>query len=184
MREPSDRRGHPGAGADVGAVGEDGHSLAFADPDDAVGAGRGQVVGAAGQGWRDPQQVARGVGDDLQVHAVAAVLLGEVGPAVADPVALGERAVEQDVLGIGFPQDSQQAGCSAGEVTDDGGDVGVGGADGYAEAGGDLGERVVPAEVGQGDESTLVRWELAVAVTLTGDDEHGYPLDQGVRQVE
>ncbi|WLW58796.1 hypothetical protein [Streptomyces sp. YU58] len=32
------------------------------------------------------------------------------------------------------------------------------------------------------DESTLVRRELAAAVTLMGDDEHGYPLDQGVRQ--
>jgi hypothetical protein len=60
----------------------------------------------------------------------------------------------------------------------------VGGADGYAEAGGDLRERVVPTQVDQGDESTPVRRELAAAVTLTSDDEHGYPLDQGVRQVE
>ena len=51
--------GDPGAGADVGAVGEDRDALAFADPDDAVGAGRGQVVGAAGQCGRDPQQLAR-----------------------------------------------------------------------------------------------------------------------------
>lgn len=99
MRKSSDRCGHPGAGADVGAVGEDGHALAFADPDAAVG--------ASGQGGRDPQQVARGIGDALHVHAVAAVLLGEVGPAVADPVALGERSVEQDMIGIGFPQDSR-----------------------------------------------------------------------------
>jgi hypothetical protein len=47
-----------------------------------------------------------------------------------------------------------------------------------------LRERVVPAEVDQGDESTLVRRELAAVVTLTGDDEHGDPLDQSVRQVE
>ncbi|WP_443055012.1 transposase, partial [Streptomyces sp. IBSBF 2394] len=33
------------AGADVGAVSEDGNALAFADPDDAVCAGRGQIVG-------------------------------------------------------------------------------------------------------------------------------------------
>ncbi|MFI7104095.1 hypothetical protein ACIBK8_32695 [Streptomyces sp. NPDC050161] len=32
---------------------------------------------------------------------MATVLVGEVGPAVADPVALRERAVEQDVIGIG-----------------------------------------------------------------------------------
>jgi hypothetical protein len=60
----------------------------------------------------------------------------------------------------------------------------VGGADGYAEVNGDLRERVVPPDVDQCDESTLVRREFAAAVTLTGDDEHGYPLDQCVRQVE
>ncbi|GAA4341234.1 hypothetical protein GCM10023086_77400 [Streptomyces venetus] len=75
--------------------------------------------------------------------------------AVADPVALGERAVEQDMLGIGLPQDSQQAGRPPGEVVDDGSDLGVGGADGYTEPGGDLCKRVVPAQVDQGDEA---RW--------------------------
>ena len=60
---------------------------------------------------------------------MSAVIVREVGPAVADPVALGERAVEQDMLGIGLPQDSQQAGRPPGEVVDDGSDVGVGGAD-------------------------------------------------------
>ncbi|GGZ05220.1 hypothetical protein GCM10010385_63290 [Streptomyces geysiriensis] len=115
---------------------------------------------------------------------MTAVLLGEVGPAVAHPVALGECAVEQDVLGSGLPQDQQQSGCPARHMVHDGGDVGVGGAYGYAEPGGDLRQRVVPAQVDQADESTLVRRELAAAVTLTGDDEHGYPLDQRVRQVE
>jgi len=146
VRKTSDRRGHPGAGPDMGAVGEDGHALAFADPDDAVGAGRGQVVGAAGQCGRDPQQLARRVGNELHVHAVAAVFLGEVGPAVTDPVALGERSVEQDVIGFRLPQNPQQSGCPAGQMADDGGDVGVGSADGYAETGGDLRERIVPAK--------------------------------------
>lgn len=73
---------------------------------------------------------------------MTAVLLGEVGPAVADPVALGERPVEQDVIRIRLAQDPQQTGCPAGQVIDDGRDVGVGGPDGYAEAGGDLRERV------------------------------------------
>ena len=59
-----------------------------------------------------------------------------------------------------------------------------GSADGYAKACGDLHEGVVPAEADQADEGPLVRREFAAAVTLTGDDEHGYPLDQGVRQVE
>ncbi|GLX48796.1 hypothetical protein Shyhy01_17460 [Streptomyces hygroscopicus subsp. hygroscopicus] len=47
-RESPDRRGHPGTGPDVGAVGENGNALAFVDPDDSVGAGCGQVVGASG----------------------------------------------------------------------------------------------------------------------------------------
>lgn len=34
-------------------------------------------------------------------------------------------------------------------------------------------ERVVPAQVGQADESTLVRRKLAAAVTLTGGNERG-----------
>lgn len=42
----------------------------------------------------------------------------------------------------------------------------------------------MPAQVHQADQGTLVRWELAAAVTLAGNDEHGDPLDQGVRQVE
>lgn len=40
------------------------------------------------------------------------------------------------------------------------------------------------AEVHRADQRTLVRRELAAAVTLTGDDEQGDPLDQGMRQVE
>lgn len=111
-------------------------------------------------------------------------LLGEVGPAVADPVALGECPVEQDVIRIGLAQDPQEARCPAGQVLDDGLDVGVGGADGYAEAGGDLRERVVPTQVDQAHEGTLVGRQLAAAVTLTSDDEHRYPLDQSMRQVE
>ena len=36
----------------------------------------------------------------------------------------------------------------------------------------------------QPHEGTLVGRQFAAAVTLTGDDDHGYPLDQGIRQVE
>lgn len=44
-----DAGGHPGASALVGEVGQDGDALAFADADDPVGAGGGQVVSPAGQ---------------------------------------------------------------------------------------------------------------------------------------
>jgi hypothetical protein len=87
------------AGTGVGVVGEDGDTLAFADPDDLVGAGRGQVMGAARQRGRDPQNLADRIGDDLDVHAVAAVLGGVVGAAAADAVALGEGAVQKDERG-------------------------------------------------------------------------------------
>ncbi len=40
------------------------------------------------------------------------------------------------------------------------------------------------AEVHQADQRTLVRREVAAAVTLPGDDEQGDPLEQGMRQVE
>lgn len=143
-----------------------------------------QVMGTAGQRRRDPQQLAREVGYDLHAHAVTTVLLGEVGPAVADTVVLGERPVEQDVIRIRLAQDTQKAGCPAGQVLDDGFDVGVGGADGYTEAGGDLRERVVTTKVDQAHECTLVGRQLAASAFLTGDDEHRYPLDQSMRQVK
>src|SRR5260370_39938380 len=44
--------------------------------DDAPDPGGGQVVDGAGQRARDPQDLAVRGGDDLQVHAVAAVLAG------------------------------------------------------------------------------------------------------------
>jgi hypothetical protein len=90
------------------------------------------------------QPIGRGPAQDL-------VLLGEVGPAVADTVALGERPVEQDVIGIRLAQDPQQSACSAGQVLDDGLDVGMGGTDGNAEARGDLRERLMFAKVDQAD---------------------------------
>jgi hypothetical protein len=64
---------HPWAGSEVGAVGEDRDALAFADSDDPVGAGRGQVVRAAGQCGLDPQQSSDWIGDHLHVHAVTSL---------------------------------------------------------------------------------------------------------------
>lgn len=62
--------------------------------------------------------------------------------AVADPVALRQGAVEQNVVGVGLAQGAQQAGRAFGEQVNDGCRVGVGGADGDAEARGDLREGV------------------------------------------
>jgi hypothetical protein len=53
---------------------------------DAPGPGGGQVVDGAGQRAGDPQDLTVGGGDDLQVHAVAAVLAGVERPVGGDPV--------------------------------------------------------------------------------------------------
>jgi len=84
-------------------------------------------VGAARQGGREPQQPAAGVGDDLHVHTMAPVFVGVAGPAVADPVALGEGAVEEDEAGIMVAQRLEQTRCTCGEQVDDRAGVGVGG---------------------------------------------------------
>jgi hypothetical protein len=94
------------------------------------------------------------------------------------------QVTQQDVVGVGFAEHAQQAGRAVGEQADHRSGVGVGGADGDAEGGGELGESVVSAQVHQTDQGTLVRREPAAAVTLAGGDEHGAALDQGMGQVE
>jgi hypothetical protein len=149
-----------------------------------VGAGGRQVVGPARQRRREPQNLAGRVRDDLHVHPVPLVFRGVIGPAVADAVALGERAVQEDEVRVVRAQRLQQARCLLGEQTRDRGDVGVGGTDGYTEGSGDTGEGVVATQVHECDQRTAVRREFAPPVTLTGDDEHRDRLDHGVRQVE
>ncbi|GHB91264.1 hypothetical protein GCM10010306_103020 [Streptomyces umbrinus] len=114
-----------------------------------MGAGSGQIVCAARQGGREPQQSAAGIGDDLHVHAVAPVLVGVVGPAVADPIAFGESAVKQDEVGIVVAQRLQQTRCTGGEKVDDRAGVGVGGGLADPEPGGDLRQGCVFAQVHQ-----------------------------------
>lgn len=74
-----------------------------------------------------------------------AVLGRVVGSAVADAVALGEGPVQQDELRITLAQSPEQARSPFGEQTGHGGDIRVGGADGYPEAGRDPGKGVVAA---------------------------------------
>lgn len=84
----------------------------------------------------------------------------------------------------GTAQGAQQPGRTVGEQVDDGRGASVGGADGDAEAGRDLREGGVPAQLDRGDQGTMVRWEVTAAVTSPGDDEHGAPLHERMRQVE
>lgn len=90
-----------------------------------MSAGGCQVVRAPGKGGREPQQPTAGAGDDLDVHPVAAVLVGVVGPTVADPVALGKGAVEQDEVGFVLAKRLQRARRMLGEQVNDRGGVGV-----------------------------------------------------------
>ena len=76
---------------------------------------------------------------------MAAVLAGVVGALVADPVALGERAVDEHVLRICLAQGAGQAWRAVGQEIDDRVHVGVGCADADPEAGCDLRECVVLA---------------------------------------
>ncbi|BDE37696.1 hypothetical protein SLITK23_09410 [Streptomyces lividans] len=101
----------------------------------------------------------------MHVHAVAPVLVGVIGASVAQAVALAEGAVQEHVIRVVLAQGLEQARRPVGAEPHDGGDVGVGGADGYAEPGWDLREGVVLAQVGESDEGSLVRRELAATVT-------------------
>lgn len=65
-----------------------------------MGAGYGQIVGPAGQCRRQPQNLADLIRGDLHVDTVPLVFRGAVGPAVADAVALGERAVQEDEVRV------------------------------------------------------------------------------------
>lgn len=147
-------------------------------------------VRAAVRSWvqpgsgRNPQHLTDRIGEDLDVHSVPALLGPVVGSAVADAVALGESAAQEDELRIVLAQGLEQVRGPFGEQAGHGGDVRVGGADGYHKDGRDPGEGIVAAQVHQSDERALVRREFAPSVILTGDDEHRDPLDQAMRGVE
>jgi hypothetical protein len=66
-------------------------------------------VSAARQGRRDPEKLTFGIGDDLHVRAVAAVLVGVIGAFVAQAVALTEGAVQEHVVRVVLAQGLEQA---------------------------------------------------------------------------
>lgn len=68
------------------------------DLDDAVGAGRGQVMCAAGCRAGEPQGCAVRAGDDLHVHAVLLVFLRVVRLIGADAVGGNQCAVNDDMV--------------------------------------------------------------------------------------
>lgn len=73
-----------------------------------MGTGRTEVMAAPRQGWGQPQRSAVRIGDHLHVHPMAAVLGRVVCAAVAEAVALGQAAVEQDEFRCCLARSAQQ----------------------------------------------------------------------------
>lgn len=144
------RRGSEGegiAGAQVGQICRGGDAEAGAGGHNAMGADRGQIVGASGQSARDPHDLPLRVGDDLEIHGVAAVLCRSSQRGRHRPGRTRRGCRHEHILRIGCAQGMGQAGSTAGEETGDVSDVGVGGADADPEAGSDLREGFVLAQV-------------------------------------
>lgn len=89
-----------GAGALVGAVGQDEDLAGQAGLDDAVGAGRGQVVGPSRSCPGELQRSSVRRGDDLDVHAVLPVLLRVVRLVRPDAVGGNQRTVDNDEVAL------------------------------------------------------------------------------------
>jgi hypothetical protein len=130
---------------------------------DAPDPGRGQVVHGTGQRPRHPHNVAVWSGDDLEIHSVTAVLAGVERPVRRDPVDRDERAVKNDIgvpslLGPG--QRLAQLGRAGCQQAHGLGDISPGGSGADAEPGGQLGERLPFAQVGQYQQSLPRRGQL------------------------
>ena len=94
-----------GAGTLVGPVGQDQDLPGEAGLDDAVRAGRGQVVRAARCRAGEPQWGAVRACDDLDIHAVLLVLLRVVRLVRGDTVGGDERAVDDDEVSFAEPDE-------------------------------------------------------------------------------
>lgn len=134
--------------------------------DDAVLAGRADVVDGPGQGRRGPQQPAEGIGQDLHVHPVPLVLPRVVGPVGGDPVDRQQGAVEDhERFQRRGPCGFGEGGREGGQERDGLGDVPVRGGRSDAEPGRELGIRVAVAEVGEGEQGLPARAQAPPAGT-------------------
>lgn len=177
-----------GAGTLVGAVREHGDLPGRAGLDDAVGASRGQDMGASRGCAREPEPGAVRTGDDPHVHAVSAVLHRVVRLVCSDAVDRDRRAVHDDEVDLARTgQGLVQAGCPRGENVQDLVGTASGSCLWDTATDAELGECLVLPEMGQGEQGL---WEAArfpprrVRFTPSGVDEPGAMLDQLVRNVE
>jgi len=93
-RLPLKGDGDGGPGSFICLVGQAGNRMSGQLVGNGVDARGGQVVHGAGQRRRGPQQPAGGVGQDLHVDAVAALVPVEVRLLIGDPVDRDQRAVQ------------------------------------------------------------------------------------------
>lgn len=177
-----------GAGALVGAVRGHEDLPGQAGLDDAVGAGRGQVMCAAGCRAGEPQWCGVSAGDDLHVHAVLLAFLRVVRLIGADADGGDQRAVNDDVVAL------TEAGEGFMEAWGPGGQhlqglvhVAPGGGLRYREPGAELGERLVLAQVDKREQCLVEAAELPPAgVTRAAVlvQQPGNVLNELMRDVE
>jgi hypothetical protein len=121
------------------------------------------IVDRAGQRAGDPEDVAAGTGDDLQVHPVVPVLAGVEGAVRGDPVDRDEGAV-QDHVGVAgslrVPDRLAELRGAGREQRDGLVDVPPGRGRADPEPGRDLGERLALAQVDQHEQGLLARVQL------------------------
>lgn len=121
--------------------------------DDAVAAGRLDVVHGAGQCGGGPQQAAERVGEDLHIHAVLAVLARVEGPVGGDPVNGQQGAVQDhERLGCRALEGLLKRGDQRGQEVHGLADVAVDRGHTYAEGGREPGVGVTAAQVGQDEQ--------------------------------
>lgn len=120
---------------------------------DSVLPGGSQVVGRAGQGWRDPEQSSERVDEDLDVHPVTFMFPGVVRGIGGDAVDRQQGAVEDyERLRPDRHHRLVQERGAGGQGLDGFTYVAVHGRDPDAEPGGELGVSVTAPQVGQGEQ--------------------------------
>ncbi|GGQ37089.1 hypothetical protein GCM10010266_70630 [Streptomyces griseomycini] len=164
-----------GVGTLVGAVREHEDLPGRAGLDDAVSAGRGQVVRAARGCAREPQRGAVRTRDDLDVHAVLPVFLGVVRLVRGDAVDGDERTVDDDEVSFARADEGfLQAGCPGGQNFEGLVHVLPGGCGGDPASRRELGQRLVLAQVHQRRQGLVEAARLApprAAFTPSGTDQ-------------
>ena len=166
---PLERDTHGTAGALIRLVREGHHVSVGQRGDDAVGSRSSQVVCRAGKCRRRPDEASGRIRDYLHVHPVPSVLSGVVRLLIVHAVDWDQRAVEDDVGQQPDPGHRLvQVVGGRGEQGDRLADIAPGGGNPDLESGGQAGEGVAVAQVGQGEQGLPAGVESAPAGSSRG----------------